>query len=79
MRRSGLAGNGERCGWQRKKCSKATETRKTTFGKWECTRLECEVKASDAVLLKKDGNRNWGERKGQAKNGGTLEHELNSE
>lgn len=75
-----MAGNGERCGWQRKiKCSKATETLKNTFGKWERAWLECEVKASDAVLLKKDGNRNWGERQGQTKNGGTLERELNSE
>ena len=49
------------------------------FGKWERAWLECEVKASDAVLLKKDGNRNWGERQGQTKNGGTLERELNSE
>lgn len=64
---------------EKKKCSKATETQKTTFGKWECAWLECEVKALDAVLLKKDGNRNWGERQGQTKNGDTLECELNSE
>lgn len=39
-----------------------------------------KVKAAlDAVLLKKDGNRNWGERQGQTKNGDTLERELNSE
>lgn len=64
---------------EKKKMFKSHRDTKSTFEKWECAWLECEVKVSDAVLLKEDGNRNWGERQGQTKNGGTLERELNSE
>lgn len=39
-----------------------------------CAWLECEVRVSDALLFKKDGNRRWGERQGQTKDGGTSEH-----
>lgn len=60
-------------------CSKP-ETHKDYI--WEvvnnCAWLECEVKASYAVLLNKDGTRRWRERQNQTENDGIVEHWLHS-
>lgn len=76
MSRSRLGGNGERRGWQRKNVQSQRDMEDCI---WEvvnyCVWRECEVRASQAVLLKKDRRSRWrGERQGQTEHDGILQN-----